>query len=179
MLTEVGVEASVSGTATGVDGFCATLTQAQETERVRAAWGPTSAPPVITYADAALEILLLQNDDLAHRFVDSELGPLAVDTSEAARLRETLEASFRFGSHVAAAEHLQLHEHTVRNRLHKAEELLGHSLQQRRIELQVAVRLIRLLGRDRPASQADAAGGTAAGRTAGKPASVSSFRARR
>ena len=179
VLTKVGVQASVSSTGTGVDGFCATLTQAQETERVRAAWGPRSAPPVITYADAALEILLLQNDDLAHRFVDSELGPLAVDTTEAARLRETLEASFRFGSHVAAAEHLQLHEHTVRNRLHKAEELLGHSLQQRRIELQVAVRLIRLLGRERPTSQAGAAGGTAAGHTAGTAGSVSSFRARR
>ena len=61
------------------------------------------------------------------------------------RLRETLEASFRYGSHVAAAEYLQLHEHTVRNRLHKAEEFLGHTLSEPRTELQVAARLIRLL----------------------------------
>jgi DNA-binding PucR family transcriptional regulator len=181
VLTSVGVDASVSAAASGVGGFCDTLTQAQETERVRAAWGPTSAPAVITYGDAALEILLLQNDDLANRFVDTELGPLALDTTEAARLRETLEASFRFGSHVAAAEHLQLHEHTVRNRLHKAEELLGHSLQERRIELQVAVRLVRLLGRDKPQPTAaaqpkkGAAGGSAPGRT---PA-VTPLRARR
>jgi DNA-binding PucR family transcriptional regulator len=172
VLREVGVDASVSNAATGVGGFCDTLTQAQDTERVRTAWGATNAPPVMTYADAGLEILLLQNDDLAHRFVDSELGPLALDTTEAARLRETLEASFRFGSHVAAAEHLQLHEHTVRNRLHKAEQLLGHPLQERRIELQVAVRLIRLLGRDRPQPPAGAAGGSAA-------APVSPSRARR
>ena len=98
------------------------------------------------YADAGLEILLLQDDDLARTFVASELGELAAESAEAARLRDTLEASFRFGSHVAAAEHLQLHEHTVRNRLHRAEELLGHSLQERRTELQVAVRLVRLLG---------------------------------
>jgi DNA-binding PucR family transcriptional regulator len=55
-----------------------------------------------------------------------------------------LDASFRFGSHVAAAEHLQLHEHTVRNRLHKAEELLGHPINERRTELQVAARLMRM-----------------------------------
>jgi DNA-binding PucR family transcriptional regulator len=160
VLTELGVFATVSNAAAGVTGFCDTLTQAQQTERIRAAWGPRNAPPVITYAEAGLEILLLQDDELARRFVDTELGPLAQSTTEAARLRETLEASFRFGSHVAAAEHLQLHEHTVRNRLHKAEELLGRSLHERRMELQVAVRLIRLLGRDRP----DPGGGPVRGR---------------
>jgi hypothetical protein len=180
VLTEVGVDASVSNAATGVAGFCDTLTRAQETERVRAAWGSMNAPPVITYADAGLEILLLQNDELAHRFVDTELGPLAGDTMEAARLRETLEASFRFGSHVAAAEHLQLHEHTVRNRLHKAEQLLGHPLQERRIELQVAVRLIRLLGRDGPKPPGGAAGGSSARHApAGAAAPVSPPRERR
>lgn len=146
VLETIGSTASVSNPGSGPSGLVACLRQAQETERIRAAWGASHAPPVVRYSDAGLEILLLQNDDLARTFVDAELGPLAQDTSEAARLRETLEASFRFGSHVAAAEHLQLHEHTVRNRLHKAEELLGHSLQERRTELQVAVRLMRLLG---------------------------------
>jgi DNA-binding PucR family transcriptional regulator len=64
---------------------------------------------------------------------------------EAERLRETLEASFKCGSHVATAEYLQLHEHTVRNRLHKAEELLGRSLLDRRIEIQVALRIRKLV----------------------------------
>ncbi len=94
--------------------------QAQDVERVRRAWGRAQAPawswPTRT---SALEILLLRDPDRAGRFVRAELGPLAEGTAEAARLRETLEASFRLGSHVAAAEHLQLHEHTVRNRLHK------------------------------------------------------------
>jgi PucR C-terminal helix-turn-helix domain len=170
VLNEVGVDASVSNAAAGVDGFLTSLAQAQDAERVRAAWGPMNAPPVITYADAGLEILLLQNDSLAHHFVENELGPLAADTAEATRLRETLEASFRFGSHVSAAEHLQLHEHTVRNRLQKAEQLLGHSLQERRVELQVAVRLIRLLNRDDAPSAGDPAEG-APTRTARRPVS--------
>lgn len=146
VLEAVGAIASTSNPHTGTDGFRAALKQTEETERVRAAWGAHNAPPVIRYADAGLEILLLQNTELARTFVGTELGSLATNTAEATRLRETLETSFRFGSHVAAAEHLQLHEHTVRNRLQKAEHLLGHSLQERRTEVQVAIRLVRLLG---------------------------------
>jgi DNA-binding PucR family transcriptional regulator len=93
----------------------------------------------------ALEILLMRDPERARRFVRTELGPLADATPEAARLRETLEVSFRLGSHVSTAEHLQLHEHTVRNRLHRAEEHLGRPLAERRTELQVALRLQRLL----------------------------------
>ena len=103
------------------------------------------ASRVLRYSDVSLEVLLMKDPSRAQDFVIAELGPLAEATEQAARLRETLEASFRCGSHVAAAEHLHLHEHTVRNRLHKAEELLGHSLQVRRTELQVAARLMRLL----------------------------------
>jgi hypothetical protein len=146
VLTEVGVTASVSDPHVGMDGFRTALQQTEKVDRVRAAWGPLNAPPVIRYADAGLEVLLLQNNELAQTFVNAELGPLAGNTTEAIRLRETLEASFRLGSHVAAAEHLQLHEHTVRNRLQKAEQLLGRSLHERRTELQVAIRLVRLLG---------------------------------
>lgn len=145
VLHTAGVPAALSDPHEGVDGFRSTLTQAQDAERVRSAWAPETTPLVVRYADVGLEILMMQNPALARAFVEKELGPLTRDTAEAARLRETLEASFRFGSHVAAAEHLRLHEHTVRNRLQKAEQLLGHSLQERRTELQVAARLVRLL----------------------------------
>jgi PucR C-terminal helix-turn-helix domain len=145
VLHTVGVPATLGEPQDGVDGFRTTLVQAQDAERIRSAWSAESAPLVVRHADVGLEILLLQNPALARAFVEKELGPLTRDTAEAARLRETLEASFRFGSHVAAAEQLGLHEHTVRNRLQKAEQLLGHSLQERRTELQVAARLVRLL----------------------------------
>ena len=144
-LATAGVEAAVSEPLHGLDGFRTALEQAQDVERVRRALGPAHAPRVVEHADVALEILLLREPERAHRFVRAELGPLADDTPEAARLRETLDASFRLGSHVAAAEHLQLHEHTVRNRLHRAEEHLGRPLSERRTELQVALRLQRLL----------------------------------
>lgn len=145
LLRKVGVAAAIGDPHEGLDGFRRTLRQAEDAERVRASWGDV-APQVVRYADVGLEILLMQDPALARSFVEKELGPLVGDTAEALRLRETLEASFRFGSHVATAEHLGLHEHTVRNRLQKAEQLLGRSLQERRTELQVAARLVRLLG---------------------------------
>jgi hypothetical protein len=144
-LADAGVEASVSEPLGGLAGFREAYGQAQDVERVRSAWGRAAAPRVVVHADVALEILLMRDPERARRFVHTELGPLAADTAEAGRLRETLEASFRLGSHVGAAEHLQLHEHTVRNRLHRAEEHLGHPLSERRTELQVALRLQRLL----------------------------------
>ena len=144
-LTASGVEASISEPLCGLEGFRAAVAQAQDVERVRRAWGRTSSPRILSHSDVALEILLLRDPGRAGRFVRAELGRLAEDTPEAARLRETLEASFRLGSHVSAAEHLQLHEHTVRNRLHRAEEHLGRPLSERRTELSVALRLQRLL----------------------------------
>ncbi len=151
VLAEAGVPASISAPDTGIDGFRAALDQALDTEKIRAAWDRPGAPSVVHHDDVGLEILLMRDPVRARQFVERELGPLALDTAEAARLRETLEASFRFGSHVAAADHLQLHEHTVRNRLHKAEELLGHPMAERRTEMQVAARLIRLLPPSEPA----------------------------
>jgi hypothetical protein len=145
VLTEAGVPAAVGGSHAGIEGFRTTLAEAIDAEQIRAAWDRPGAPSVVHHNDVGLEILLMRDPAQARQFVERELGPLAGDTVEASRLRETLEASFRFGSHVAAAEHLQLHEHTVRNRLHKAEELLGHTLSERRTELQVAARLMRLL----------------------------------
>jgi len=145
VLVEAGVPATLGAPHAGIDGLRTTLTEAVDAERIRAACDRPGAPSVVHYRDVGLEILLMRDPESAREFVESELGPLARDTVEAARLRETLEASFRFVSHVAAAEHLQLHEHTVRNRLHKAEDLLGHPVCERRTELQVAARLIRLL----------------------------------
>jgi DNA-binding PucR family transcriptional regulator len=97
VLGKIGATASVGSPGSGIDGFVESLRQAEDAERVRAAWGQRNAPAVIQYADAGLEVLLMQNDELARTFVRAELGPLAQDTTEARRLRESLDASFRFG----------------------------------------------------------------------------------
>jgi sugar diacid utilization regulator len=144
-LRGAGLTACVSEPADGVGGLRESFRQTQAIERVRSASGPTDVPAVLTYRDVALEILLLHDPALARAFVREELGPLADGSAEAARLRETLEVSYRLASHVATAEQLAVHEHTVRNRLQKTEQLLGHPLAERRTEVQVALRLHRLV----------------------------------
>ncbi len=147
-LGTLGVEASVSRPQPGLAGLRAGWRQVQDVQGVRRAWGPSASPRVLTHADVSLEILLMTDPADARAFVRSELGDLGADHDLAARLRETVEASYRWGSHVTTASHLHLHEHTVRNRLQKAAEMLGRPLNERRTELQVALRLARLLTQD-------------------------------
>lgn len=148
VLAASGMVACLAEPSRGVDGLRNGLAQARKVHQVHQAWlaaaGP-GVPSVVGYAEVGLEILLLQDDSLARQFVLTELGPLSTGSAEASRLRETLAASLRSGSHVAAAEALQVHEHTVRNRLQKIEALIGHSMSERRTEMQVALRLLRLL----------------------------------
>ncbi len=147
-LRSLGVEASVSAPRAGLDGLRHGWHQALAVQRVRAAWGRGAGPRVLTHADVSLEILLMADPSTARAFVDAELGGLGGDDEISVRLRETVEASSRWGSHVTTAAHLHLHEHTVRNRLQKAAELLGRPLTERRTELQVALRLARLLAQE-------------------------------
>lgn len=144
-LRSLGVEASVSDVHDDVGGVRAGWRQVRDVQRVRVAWGPSGSPRVLGHADVSLEILMMADPAKARAFVRAELGGLGADDDLAVRLRATVEASCRWGSHVTTAARLHLHEHTVRNRLQKAAELLGRPLTERRTELQVALRLARLL----------------------------------
>ena len=144
-LTRAGVPASMSSSEAGLTGFRNVLDQARAVERIRSALSPETAPTVVQYEQVSLEILLSQDEDQARAFIQRELKSLAASTTESARLCETLEASFRHSSHVAAASHLGIHEHTVRNRLHRVETILGHDVAARRTEIEVALRLRRML----------------------------------
>lgn len=146
-LLATGLVATIGGTGSGLEGFRATQAQALEALRIRRAIGP-HAPKVLWASEVRLEALLLRDEDSARRFVEEELGPLSGSDDRATRLRETLLAWLAAGSHVSAAAALQLHEHTVRNRIREAEELLPEPIMQRRAELQVALRLRRVLSPD-------------------------------
>ena len=138
-LRSAGITASVSTPVGGLDGLRDTYRQLQRLEALRP--NLAAGEDVLYYQEHRLEILLGTDPATAARFVRDELKKLADSTESAARLRETVSAAFAFGRHVAAAEQLGLHEHTVRNRLHRAEQLLGHPLSERRAELLVALRL--------------------------------------
>ena len=77
---------------------------------------------------------------IANRFEAQRAGVIAVIGSVAGdRGRQS---NYVYGS---AKGMLAIFLQGLRNRLHKAEELLGHPLSERRTELQVAARLMRLL----------------------------------
>jgi sugar diacid utilization regulator len=140
-LLRAGCRAAIGDVHAGLTGLVTSFRQAEQTDRVAG----HGTEDVVRYCDVMLDILLLQDRVLAESFVRRVLGVLADDTSEAARLRATMDASLRHSTHVAAAEELEVHEHTVRNRLARIEDILGPGLRERRTEIEVALRLRRTL----------------------------------
>ncbi|HEX6390062.1 MAG TPA: helix-turn-helix domain-containing protein [Solirubrobacteraceae bacterium] len=142
-LSELTFKVAVGDPAAGLAGLRQTRDQAFEAARVQSALGETSR--CVWLRDVRLEALLLSDESRARTFLSAELGRLAGGGDAGARLRETLLTWLDTGSHVSAAAILGVHENTVRNRIRAAEELLGAPLLGRRTELQVALRLERVL----------------------------------
>jgi sugar diacid utilization regulator len=133
--------------AAGLEGLRRTYREAVDTARVQHALG-SAASHCLWASDVRLEALLLGDEPRARQFVTDELGQLAGADALAQRLRETLLAWLSAGSHVGAAAMLGVHENTIRNRIRQAEDLLSGPLVNRRTELQVALRLERVLQAD-------------------------------
>jgi hypothetical protein len=127
--------------AAGLEGFRRTHRDACEALRVAQLAGRPGGT-ITRYEEVELAVLCSANVEACRAFVAAELGPLAADTEEARRLRDTLVAFFGTGSNFrSTAARLGLHHNTVRYRLGQAEELLGHSAAQRRLQLELALHL--------------------------------------
>jgi DNA-binding PucR family transcriptional regulator len=89
----------------------------------------------------------MTNDlDEARRFVAAELGPLGAGDDATRRLSSTLRVFLEEGaSYVRAARRLGVHENTVTYRVRRAEEILGHRVRERQLELRAALRLARFV----------------------------------
>jgi sugar diacid utilization regulator len=134
--------------AAGPSGFRATHLEAHRAQQVAIAAG-LRAPRVISYGDPGVRFTsLLVNDlEVARRFVSLALGGLAEDTPPAERLRTTamvfLEAK---GSHTAAAQRLHLHKNSVKYRLKRAAEERGKPVDEERLDLELALIACSWLG---------------------------------
>jgi DNA-binding PucR family transcriptional regulator len=135
------VRAAVSALAHGLDGFRASHLQALQARRV----AELAAAPLgsITWFDeVALVALTTQDRALAEWFVSRELGPLAKDDQASERLASTLSVYLDEGSSpVRAARRLTVHENTVTYRIRQVEQLIGHEIDSRRVELGLALRM--------------------------------------
>jgi DNA-binding PucR family transcriptional regulator len=146
----VGLRIALGTPGHGLDGFCLSHREALKARRVAKLSGAAAADCTV-FADVAVDVLTTQDVGEASRFVARELGALATGDEAARRLTETLRAFLDEGaSFVRAARRLGVHENTVAYRVRRAEELLGHRVSDRQLELRVALRLAKLLGSAAP-----------------------------
>jgi len=136
---------AVGEPAAGGEGFRQTHRQALRAQDVANVARPGTR--ATTFAQVGPVALLLPDLDATRGWVWLVLGHLADDDEQAARLRETLRVFLSTGSSfAAAAERLTLHRNTVQYRVRKAEEALGHPIQDRRADIELALRVCQCVG---------------------------------
>jgi hypothetical protein len=130
----------------GVTGFHRTHRQALGAHAVALAAGP-SGQPMTFFSDVAPLAMMSRSVDLMRVWVIETLGSLADDDDHYARLRDTLRVFLQEnGSFKATAERLILHKNSVQYRVRKAEEALGHPVDENRLHVELALLASQWLG---------------------------------
>jgi hypothetical protein len=128
----------------GYAGFRSSHAEALQAARIGSLSGNTG---VTSYAKVELVSLLADDLVRARAFVARQLGPLASTAEPAQRLRDTVLAFMASGgSATRVAKELYVHQNTVAYRVKRAEEMLGHKVTERPIELTCALTLAGVLG---------------------------------
>jgi DNA-binding PucR family transcriptional regulator len=122
----------------GLEGFRVTHRQALAAHALAESLGR----PVVRHRQFALETLAGGLGPAAAQFIHDELGPLVGSPVRNQRLLPTLGAYLEAGqSGAAAAARLGISARTVSHRLQLIEDALGHSVANRAVELNTALRL--------------------------------------
>ena len=136
------------GTAqSGLEGFRRSHRQAQKARRVAVAGAQNRR--VTAAGDPGVAAAALLTEDLVEtrEWVCETLGPLASDTANDARLRETMRVFFGEGSsYKGAAERLNLHHNSVKYRVDRAVERRGRRIGDDRIDVEIALLVCHHLG---------------------------------
>jgi DNA-binding PucR family transcriptional regulator len=141
-----GVSIAIGEPARGVTGFRQTHRDAIDAARV-AHLGKRRPGSVTAYRAVELPALLAGDIGRTRRFVLEQLGPLAREDDEMARLRATLLPYLEeSGSRIATSRRLGIHPNTVANRIRACRDLLDRDLSRRQVRLQVALGLAASLG---------------------------------
>lgn len=144
------VRVAIGTRAAGVAGFKHSHLEAMNARRVATLTG-LAPGGVVHFADVALESLVSGDLDQARAFVARELGPLARGDESSRTLATTLQAYLELGSSLdRAARRLGVHKNTILKRVRRARELLGDDLDERTLELEVALALAPVVATGRP-----------------------------
>jgi DNA-binding PucR family transcriptional regulator len=98
------------------------------------------------FTEVGTVALICADVPAARDWVWATLGDLAIDDEPYDRLRATLQVFLSTGSYKATAERIMLHKNSVQYRIRKAEEALGSSIENRRADLDLALRACQYLG---------------------------------
>ncbi|MFC9436248.1 PucR family transcriptional regulator [Nocardia sp. NPDC057030] len=111
--------------------------------------GPATTARVVGYREVEIAYLAGADDAAMRGLIGRELRTLSGSDPNAARLRETLHAYLSsHRSPEATAKLLGVHKNTVRYRIQRIEELLGHPIEQRSLPLEVALACVAAYGVD-------------------------------
>jgi hypothetical protein len=135
---------STGGAGQGLDGFRRTRQDVLSVVALRRRC--PGLGQLVRFHEVSLEVVLLNDESRARRFIADELGELNAPGERNARIRETLLAWLSAGSSAQAAPRLYLHENTIRMRIGQAEKLLPRDVRDRRAEVMAALRLREVLG---------------------------------
>ncbi|ATD72166.1 MULTISPECIES: PucR family transcriptional regulator [Gordonia] len=143
-----GARMAFGSPAPGLEGFRESHQQAESVKHV-AAVSTNQAMTVVGHGSGGMSIIAMLARDLpgTRRWVRDVLGPLAADTEAAERLRDTARVFLDCGnSYVATAEALNMHRNTVKYRLGRVVEELGHPIGERRLDTELALHTAHVLG---------------------------------
>lgn len=150
--TRPGVQVAISSVHSGVEGFVQAHLEAVQTAAVARRDATSAGDTVAVFEDFELVTLLSRAPDARDRLVRRVLGPLAVDSPDARRARETLQVFLDSGSNsTRAARRLGVHRNTVLYRLAAIEKTIGVEVTgpvttARRLEIELALRIVAQLG---------------------------------
>lgn len=143
-----GVRIAIGEPAHGISGFRQSHQEAVQARRV-AELAARPSGTITRYVDVALPAMATADLDQARTFVQRELGGLVADDDVTSRLTATLRTYLdEHSSRSRTAKRLGVHENTVSYRIKQAEEILGRGVDQRTLDLRVALALANLV-RDR------------------------------
>jgi len=145
LVTNSWINVALGQVGDRIGGFRRSHEEAVLARRVHQLRRQERQPTCVRFSDVALEVMLTHSPEEARRFVAQQLGDLAGEDKSVARLRDTLRVFLEEnGSFQNAAARLGVHKNTVAYRIRRAEELLGHGVKERQLELQTALRLAPL-----------------------------------
>lgn len=147
-LGESGARIALGAPAPGIEGFRSTNLEARAAQEL-ALVATDHSRPVTSWMnpDVRAASLMMRDLPVTRRMVATALGGLAARDESTAALRQTLRTFLaERNSYSAAARRLNVHKNTVRYRLERAAETRGRSLDEDRLELELALIASEWLG---------------------------------